>query len=72
VIQCPLCGLGMLPVTPHRPGRPWRPEQLAVMRRLRAVGLSAKAVAQLLGDGVDPRAVHAVERRQRERERGVA
>jgi hypothetical protein len=72
MIQCPLCGgLGMLPITPHRPGRPWTPTQVAVMRRLRALGMTAKATAKLLGDGNDPSAVHAVEHRQRQRERGA-
>ena len=73
MIACPICGgFGMLPVTPHRPGRPWQPEQLAVVQRLRAAGMTAKAVGRLLGDDTGKRAVHAVERRLRERERGIA
>jgi hypothetical protein len=72
MIACPLCGgLGMLPVTPHRRGKAWAPEQVAVVKRLRAAGLSAKATARLW-PAVTESAVNGVERRQRERERGVA
>jgi hypothetical protein len=72
VIACPLCGIGTLPVTPHRPGRPWKAEQLAVAQRLRAVGLPAKAVARLFGDGNGQRALQDVAMRRRKRERVTA
>jgi hypothetical protein len=72
MIACPICGgFGVLPVTPHLPGKPWEAEQVAVVKRLRAAGLSEKATARLW-PAVTESAVNGVERRQRERERGVA
>jgi transcriptional regulator len=69
MIACPICGREM-PVTPHYRREAWSAQQLWLVRRLRATGISQKAVARVLG--CHSRSIASLEARLRREQRSVA
>jgi hypothetical protein len=44
----------------HRPTQPWTPQQVAAIRKMRAVGLQNKQIAHVFGRSVSPSAIGMV------------
>jgi len=53
---CPICGREM-GIPGHRPQQPWTPQQVAMIRKMWAIGLQHKQIAWLFGPRVTARAI---------------
>ena len=58
-LDCPFCGREM-GIPGHRPTQPWTPQQVAAIRKMRAVGLQNKQIAHVFGRSVSPSAIGMV------------